>query len=98
MALTRDQIRFLRGRSHNLRPQVMIGDKGLSDTVMTEIERALADHELIKVKIRADRTRRPAIIDRIGMHTGAELVQSIGQTASFYRRNETNPSMDLPCN
>ena len=98
MALTRDQIRFLRGRSHNLRPQVTVGDKGLSDTVMAEIERALGDHELVKVKIRADRASRSGIVERIGTQTGAELVQTIGQTASFYRRNETNPSLELPCN
>jgi len=97
MALTREQTRFLRGRSHTLRPQVMIGDKGLGETVITEIERALEDHELIKVKIRADRADRAVIIDRIGTQTGAELVQAIGQTASFYRRRQANPSLQLPC-
>lgn len=93
MPLTNNQIRHLRGLCHDLSPVVMVADKGLSENVRAEIEIALDSHELIKVKLRAEREQRREWIDRIVAETSAELVQKIGQVACFYRRNPKNPKI-----
>ena len=51
MAITPSQKRYLRSKAHNLKPVVTVGQHGLSDNVMAEIEIALAYHELVKIKI-----------------------------------------------
>jgi RNA-binding protein len=77
----------LRAESHTLKPVVMIGHSGLTAAVLTEIELALDSHELIKVKIRAERAERKLISEKICIDTGAELIQTIGQIAVIYRLN-----------
>lgn len=75
-----------RAIGHNLKPVVTIGGNGVSESVLAELERALDDHELIKVKIAAgEREDRADIIDSLCQHTRSELVQSIGKTALLYR-------------
>ena len=73
--------------AHHLKPVVMIGQAGLTAAVIAEIELALDVHELIKVKIRAERDERKEISDEICAATTAELVQSIGQIIVIYRHN-----------
>lgn len=80
----------LRAEAHTLKPVVMIGQSGLTATVLAEIELALDAHELIKVKIRAERDERKMIIEKICSDTGAELIQTIGQIAVIYRLNPDN--------
>jgi len=94
MPLKASQKRNLRGRAHHLKPLVTVADKGLSDTVVAEIERALFDHELIKVKLRADREQRKSWTADIASLCGAEVVQTIGQTACFYKRHPDKPVID----
>lgn len=77
----------LRAEAHTLNPVVMIGQSGLTAAVLTEIEQALDSHELIKVKIRAEREERKLISEKICADTGAELIQVIGQIAVIYRLN-----------
>ena len=48
---TKPDIKQLRAIGHKLNPVVTIAGKGLSETVSAELDRALTDHELIKVKI-----------------------------------------------
>ena len=57
----------------------MIGQAGLTTGVLAEIELALNSHELIKVKIRAERDERKVLSEKICNETMAELIQSIGQ-------------------
>jgi RNA-binding protein len=77
----------LRQIGHALNPVVMLGDKGLTENVIEELERALNDHELIKVKIVAeDREARAALIVEISEATGAEVVQTIGKIALLYKK------------
>ncbi len=73
--------------AHHLKPVVMIGQAGLTTAVIAEIELALDAHELIKIKIRAERDERKEICDEICAATTAELVQSIGQIIVIYRHN-----------
>jgi len=77
----------LKAEAHALKPVVMIGQSGLTDAVLAEIELALDSHELIKVKIRAEREDRREISEKICLSTGAELIQAIGQIAVIYRLN-----------
>jgi len=96
MALNASQKRYLRGLTHHINPVVMVGDKGLSDNVLAEIERALDHHELVKVKLRADRAKRQQWVADISARCGAEAVNFIGQVACFYRRNPRKPVIELP--
>ena len=77
----------LKAQAHPLNPVVMIGQAGLTPAVLKEIDLALDSHELIKVKIRAERDERNVIREQICADTRAELVQSIGQIAVFFRKN-----------
>ncbi|MCQ8119174.1 ribosome assembly RNA-binding protein YhbY [Methylomonas rosea] len=81
------QKKKLKAQAHPLNPVVIIGQAGLTDAVIKEINVALDAHELIKVKIRAERDERAAIREQICAQTQAELVQSIGQIAVIYRLN-----------
>ena len=65
----------------------MIGQAGLTTGVLAEIELALNSHELIKVKIRAERDERKVLSEQICHETMAELIQSIGQIIVIYRLN-----------
>ena len=88
MTLSEAQKKYLRGRGHQLKPLIMIGDAGLSESVLSEFESTLAHHELIKVKVRAgDRSARDAIIEKLSAEHGATLVQRIGNVALLYRAN-----------
>ncbi|MDD1626676.1 MAG: ribosome assembly RNA-binding protein YhbY [Methylococcaceae bacterium] len=76
-----------RAEAHTLKPVVMIGQSGLTAGVLAELEQALNIHELIKIKIRAERDERKLICEKICTATGAELIQTIGQIAVIYRLN-----------
>jgi RNA-binding protein len=91
MPLKAAQKKNLRGQAHHLKPVVTVADKGLSENVVTEIERALNDHELIKVKLRGDREVRKAWAVSIASQCKAELVQTIGQVACYYRKHPEKP-------
>ena len=91
MPLNASQKKNLRGQAHHLKPLVTVADKGLSESVVAELERALNDHELIKVKLRADRDLRKTWALNIAELCKAELVQSIGQVACFYRKHPEKP-------
>jgi RNA-binding protein len=96
MSLSAQQLRYLRGLTHNLQPVVTIADKGLSENVLTEIDTALVKHELIKLKLRAERDVRQHWIDEVTQRFDAEKVHVIGQVACFYKRNRKKPVIALP--
>ena len=78
----------LRAEAHKLSPVVIIGDKGLTDEVMAEIERSLAAHELIKVRAStAERDARDVWIESICERLAAHPVQQIGKVFVLYREN-----------
>lgn len=81
------EIKQLRAKAHNLNPVVMIGQLGLTEAVLAEIDHALNAHELIKVKIRAEKEERLQISQQICQASDAELIQNIGQIAVIYRKN-----------
>jgi len=78
--------RQYRAIGHKLQPIVIISN-GLSDKVLAEIERALNDHELIKVRVLAeDREEKAALIEEICDRTGAEVIQVAGHMALLLRK------------
>ncbi len=97
MALTEPQKKHLRRLAHPLRPVVMLGNAGLTDGVVAELERALTDHELVKVSARVgEREQRDAALDSLASRTQSELVQRIGNIGVFYRRGQSLPKILLP--
>jgi RNA-binding protein len=83
--LTAAQRKTLRGRAHELEPVVWLGRAGLSDSSSAEIERAIAHHELIKVKVGAERDERKRIVEEIPSRVPCAVVGAIGQVAILYR-------------
>lgn len=96
MPLTNKQIKYLRNRAHKLKPVVIVGNAGLSDAVLNEIELSIEHHELIKVRINAaTREDRQSMIDRICRSVHADMINNIGHIATFYRA-AAKPSIKLP--
>lgn len=88
MALTQEQKKQFKSIGHHLKPVLTVAENGLSEGVMAELERALNDHELIKVQFRiTERDDRRALIDELCQSGSCELVQTIGKMALIYRRN-----------
>lgn len=87
--------KHLRTIAHSLSPVVTIAQKGLTENVNEEIDRALSRHELIKIKIfAADRDSRKELTQQICEISGAELIQSIGNVAVIFRACEKpNPKL-----
>ena len=80
--------RQLRAIGHKLKPVVTVAGNGLSEGVLAELERALIDHELIKVRLAVgSREARQEITAAICRQTGAELVQGIGNVILILRRS-----------
>lgn len=86
MNITTKQKQYLKGLAHLLKPIVMLGNNGLTEGVLAEIEQALEHHELIKVKISTeDRESKLLIVNAIIRETSACEVQVIGKTLVLYR-------------
>lgn len=89
MNLSNKQIQHLKGVAHSLKPVVLIGNNGLTEAVVAEIDNALSHHELIKVKINTeDREVKQLIIDAIVRETNSIKVQTIGKTLALYRQSD----------
>ena len=89
MTLTGKQKNYLRGIAHNLNPVVMLGNKGLTDAVMNEIELALDQHELIKIKLPGnDKAEKVALLALITTKSNSVPVQLIGRVGVIYRVSE----------
>lgn len=78
----------LKARAHKLKPVILIGNNGFSDAVKKEMDRALNDHELIKIRIASeDRDERRELASTICTELNAQLIQTIGAIAVLYRKN-----------
>ena len=91
----RQEQRRLKAIGHKLKPVLSIASNGLTDNVLTELERALNDHELVKLKVSVGkRELRDALIKELGERSGAEVVQRVGNTALLLRRrHEPDPRL-----
>ena len=97
MPLSDKQLRFLRGRAHALKPVIQVGNKGLSAGVLGETRRALADHELIKLRFQGvERLARDALLAQLVRDTGSSLVTRIGHVAVLFKPNAGLSKIPLP--
>ncbi|MFM1896621.1 MAG: hypothetical protein RLZZ385_1695 [Pseudomonadota bacterium] len=79
----------LKAIGHGLKPIVTVAENGLSPNVLAEIQRALHQHELIKIKVLvADRGEKQAIQDELTRMLNAECLQKIGHVMLLYRATE----------
>ncbi len=95
MTLTQAQKKQFRAIAHHLKPVVTIAENGLTEGVLDELERALTDHELIKLKVNVqDREDKHTLVTAACEHTGCHLVQVIGKVAVLYRpAKKPNPKL-----
>lgn len=93
--LTQAELKNLRRIGHELKPVVLMGANGLTESLIEEVVRALSDHELIKVKLMGDgKAERKGICEQITKTTGATLVQQVGKIALLYKKNvKANPKL-----
>ncbi len=97
MKLTERQRKYLRRLAHDVKPVVQVGNSGLSDGLLAELNDCLTRHELIKVKVRVgNRDLRDETIDELSRITGAEIIQRVGNTASLYRPRLMDSGITLP--
>ena len=96
MPLTPSRRSELRSQAHKLNPIVFIGDKGLTDEVLVEIDRSLKAHELIKIRASTDdRDARELWMEKICERLEAHAVQQIGKILVVYRENFDKPRESL---
>jgi len=95
--LTGSQRKYLRGMAHYLKPIVQIGKNGLTDPVIESIDKALDDHELVKVRISGGDDKR-GMADEIAARTGSAWVGMVGFVLTLYRQQEDpeKRTIDLP--
>lgn len=95
MTLNNATRKRLRQIAHHLHPVIIVGDGGVSDAVIAETNRALNDHELIKIKVNApDRDDRVTLGNHLLDACGAESIQRIGKVLVVYRHNpEAKPEL-----
>jgi putative RNA-binding protein, yhbY family len=85
--LSTKEILALKAQAHPLHPVVMVGQQGLTDSVIKETDAALTAHELIKVRVFGDnRAERIEICDTLCETLGAQLVQHIGKLLVLWRK------------
>jgi len=86
--LTAQQRAKLKSIAHHLKPVVLIGKNGMSESLVAAIDKSLSDHELIKIKFVDFKDEKQSLIDSITGKTGSELVSIIGNIAILFRQNE----------
>jgi RNA-binding protein len=87
MGLKGSEKKYLRGLAHGLKPLVQVGKKGVTGEVITSVDLALGDHELIKVRFLEFKEEKKALSETIAEKTGSELAGLIGNVAVFFRRH-----------
>lgn len=95
MPLSNDRKKQFRTLGHKLNPIVTIAGNGLSEGVIAELNRALDDHELIKVKLAiTEREERKELVQELIQLPNVELIQEIGKVVLLYRPNKKpNPKL-----
>ncbi|HEX4452054.1 MAG TPA: ribosome assembly RNA-binding protein YhbY [Kofleriaceae bacterium] len=95
--LTGKQRRHLRALGHALHPIVQVGKGGLDDGLIAALDRALADHELVKVKVGENAEEgKSEVAERLAHQTKSEVAQIIGNIVLLYRAAPDKPVIALP--
>ncbi|WP_114416676.1 YhbY family RNA-binding protein [Marinospirillum perlucidum] len=94
MSLKGAQKKELRAIGHSLSPVILVGEEGLTEGLIKEAERALKDHELIKIRFVGERDERAEMIAELAEELDAEVIQTIGKMGLFFRRaKKPNPKL-----
>ncbi len=97
VTLTNKQKSFLSGKAHHLKPVVMVGHKGLTESLTKEIDANLTAHELIKIKFNESvADDRHSISETIAAEAGAEIIALRGHVLSLFRAHPEKPKYQLP--
>jgi RNA-binding protein len=95
--LTGRQRRHLRALGHSLRPIVQIGKAGIDDGLVAAVDRALADHELVKVRVgEAAALERHDAAETLAGRTHSQVAQVLGGVVLLYRAAADQPRIVLP--
>jgi len=81
------QRKYLRGLAHHLKPVVHVGRNGVTDPVLQEIEEALDDHELIKVRLVDPQGRKKELSEEIADRSAGTWVGMVGNVVTLYRQH-----------
>lgn len=95
--LTGKQRRHLRALAHPLKPLVQVGKGGIDDGLIAAVDQALADHELIKVKVGENAGMdRHEVAEQLAGKTNSQVAQVLGNTVLLYRPDPEDPTIELP--
>jgi RNA-binding protein len=95
--LTGKQRHHLRGLGHALAPLVHVGKGGVDEGLIKAVDQALADHELIKVKVgETGELDRHEVAEKIATESHSEVAQVIGNIVLLYRAHPEQPTIELP--
>ena len=95
--LTGKQRRYLRGLGHDLKVIVQVGKGGLDDGLVSAVDHALTDHELIKIRIGENaNVDRHEAADAIAAQSKSDVAQVLGNTVLLFRANADDPKITLP--
>ena len=96
MKLSKEHVHYLKGLAHQLKPVILIGDKGVSESLFEECRKTLAHHELIKVKMAGvDRDVRNAAFVELCTNLDAVMIQRIGNVITLFKRNHAHPKISF---
>lgn len=95
LSLTVSERLTLKSRAHQLKPTVIIGNAGLTESVLKEITQTLKAHELVKIRVMAERPQREAILHEICTQLNAAPVQHIGKILVIYLPNPEAQQIEL---
>jgi len=79
--------RRLRGLAHGLKPLVHVGKNGITEGVIGDTDRALRDHELVKIRFLDYKDQRQELSQTIAEETRSAVVDTIGNTLVLYRES-----------
>jgi len=95
--LTGKQRRHLRALAHPLKPIVQVGKGGIDDGLVAAVDQALADHELIKVKVGDSAGMdRHEVAEQLADKTKSQVAQVLGNIVLLYRPDPDDPTIELP--
>jgi len=95
--LSGKQRRHLRGLGHDLKPIVQVGKDGIDEGLVAAVDRALGDHELVKIKVgESAHLDRHAAAETLAQRTQSEVAQVLGNTVLLYRAHPDEPQIVLP--
>lgn len=95
--LNTKQKKYLRGLAHNLTPAAYVGQKGLTDNLIAEVNTALNAHELVKVRFNdfKEREAKKEIIDAIAQQTHSEVVGMVGHMALLFQAHQDEAKREI---